>query len=164
MKPQEKNRCKIQQLFDAGITNGREIARRLGIPERTVYRVSSAILDSKSLSHKKVAGRPRKLLKDDICRILNLVHRNPRITLNECRAKLGCVVAKSTLSNELKRRGLQYRPVVRIPALSPMHITKRLDWYKKMRGQDWSNVLFTDECSIWMNSGKIHVDKERTKH
>ena len=48
-------------------------------------------------------------------------------------------------------------PVVRIPALSPMHITKRLDWCKKMRGQDWSNVFFTDECSIWMNSGKIHV-------
>ena len=84
-------------------------------------------------------------------------------TLNECRAKLGRKVAKSTLSTELKRRGLQYHPVFRIPALSPMHITKWLDWCKKMRGQDWSNVFFTVECTIWMNSGKIHVwTKERT--
>ena len=26
-----------------------------------------------------------------------------------------------------------------------------------MRGQDWSKVFFTDECSIWMNTGKIYV-------
>ena len=86
-----------------------------------------------------------------------LVQHNPRITLNECRAKLSTQVAKSTLCEEMKRRGLQYRPVVKVPALSPLHIAKRIEWCKKMKAQDWYKVFFTDECSIWMNSGRIYV-------
>ncbi|KAI6648331.1 hypothetical protein LOD99_12140 [Oopsacas minuta] len=86
-----------------------------------------------------------------------LVQHHPRITLNECRAKLSTPVAKSTLSEEMKRRGLQYRQAVRIPALSQLHITKQIEWCKRMRGQNWSKVFFTDECSIWMNSSKIYV-------
>ena len=157
MKAQEKNRIKIKGLFEAGITKATEISRRLAIPEQTVYRVLKSISDKKSLTHKKGAGRPPKLHKADRNWIMALVQHNPRITLNECRAKLSAPVAKSTLSEEIKRRSLQYRQAVRILALSPLHITKRMEWCRKIRGQDWSKVFFTDECSIWMNTGKIYV-------
>ena len=97
MKVQETNRCKIKQLFDAGITKASDIAKRLAIPERTFYRVLKTISAKKSLGHKKGAGRPHKLVKADRNRIMALVQHNPRITLNECRAKLSTQVAKSTL-------------------------------------------------------------------
>ena len=142
------NRIKIKGLFEAGITKAIEISRRLAIPERTIYRVLELISDKKSLTHKKGAGRPLKLHKANRNRIMALVQHNPRITLNECRAKLSTPVAKSTLSEEMKRRGLQYRQPVRISALLPLHIGKRMEWCRKMRGQDWSKVFFTDECSI----------------
>ncbi|KAI6654438.1 hypothetical protein LOD99_834 [Oopsacas minuta] len=157
MKAQEKNRIRIKDFFDAGMTKATEISRRLTIPERTIYRVLKSISDKKSLTHKKGAGRPQILHKSDRNRIMALVQHNPRITLNECRAKLSTPIAKSTLLEEMKRRGLQYRQVVRIPALSQLHITKRIEWCKRMRSQNWSKVFFTDECSIWMNSGKIYV-------
>ena len=148
MKAQEKNRIKIKGLFEAGITKATEISRRLAIPERKVYRVLKSISDKKSLTHKKGAGRPPKLHNADRKRIVALVQHNPSITLNECRAKLSTPVANSTLSEEMKRRGLQYRQAVRIPALSPLLIAKRMEWCRKMRGQDWSKGFFTDECSI----------------
>ncbi|KAI6647786.1 hypothetical protein LOD99_8501 [Oopsacas minuta] len=145
------------------MTKATEISRRLAIPERTVYRVLKSISDKKSLTHKNGAGRPQILHKSDRNMIMALVQHNPRIiTLNECRAKLSTPVAKSTLSEEMKMRSLQYRQAVRIPALSQLHITKGIEWCKRMRGQNWSKVFFTNEFSIWMNSGKIHIcmDKE----
>ena len=51
-------------------------------------------------------------------------------------------------------------PGSRIPALSPLHIAKRMEWCRKIRGQDWAKVFFTDECSIWMNTGKIYMTKK----
>ena len=83
--------------------------------------------------------------------MLNSSYRHITIRANACvpcRAKLSTPVAKSTLSEEIKKRGIQYRKAVRISALSPLHIAKRMEWCRKMRGQDWSKVFFTDECSI----------------
>ena len=33
------------------------------------------------------------------------------------------------------------------------HVTKRLVWARENIDQDFSNVIFTDECSIWAHMG-----------
>ena len=88
--------------IDSGISKA-DISRRLAIPERTAYHVLKSVSDKKSLTHNKGTGRPPKLHKTDRNQIMALVQHNPRITLNECRVKLSTPVAKSTLSEEMKR-------------------------------------------------------------
>ena len=86
-----------------------------------------------------------------------LVQHNPRIILNECRAKLSTQVAKSTLRGKEEER-TTISSGGPSSALSLLHIAKRIELCKKMKAQDWSKVFLTDECSIWMNSGIFGVE------
>ena len=70
-------------------------------------------------------------------------------------------VSISTLHAHLNRQNLVKVLALRVPALTDLHVTKRLQWCKTMKGFDWSKAMFTDECSVWLNSRRVKVWTKR---
>ena len=160
---QQKRRIEVQTLYNAGITNARDISLRSLIPERTVYRIINSIKNNKGLEHKSGAGRPSKIHPNDKRRISNILKSTPRISIRRLTSRLEANVGKSSTHRYLKRENFVKSPVIRVPALTDFHVQKRINWCKEMKEFDWSKTFFTDECSIWLDSGKIKVWTKRVQ-
>ena len=154
---QQQRRNQIETLYKAGITRGMEISRRTNIPKPTVFRVLSLIREKKTLQHKKGAGRPTKIQGNDKKRIASILNCNPRTSLRSILPKLGVNVSISTLHAQVMRQNFLNTRAVRVPALTDLHVSKRIAWCKEMKGFDWSKTFFTDECSVWLDSGRVNV-------
>ena len=69
LQTQQKRRLEVQTLYNAGITNAKDISSRIHLPERTVFRVLALIKKSKGLDYRQGAGAPRKIPPNDKRRI-----------------------------------------------------------------------------------------------
>ncbi|KMQ87689.1 transposable element tcb1 transposase [Lasius niger] len=93
-----------------------------------------------------------KLDKRDEKIIVNLFSRNPALTLRQGQAKLkskGLDISYETIRTHLRTHDLKWRNTMKKPLLTEKHVTKRLAWAHENIDRDFSNVIFTDECSIW---------------
>ncbi|KAI6648132.1 hypothetical protein LOD99_11941 [Oopsacas minuta] len=163
---QQQRRNQIETLYNAGITKGVDIWQRTSIPKQTVYCVLNQIKDKKSLQHKRGAGRPSKIKANDKRRIAALYQSNPRTSLRSILPRLSSPVSISTLYAQVKRQNFVSKRAVRVPALTDLHISKRIAWCKEMKCFDWSKTFFTDECSVWLDSGRVNmwIKKGQTVH
>ncbi|GJQ83019.1 hypothetical protein Trydic_g15834 [Trypoxylus dichotomus] len=64
-------------------------------------------------------------------------------------------IGKVTPNTEKNCRGIKVphttiRSTVKKPVLGEIHVTKRLAWAKENLDRDWSNVIFTNEASVWV--------------
>lgn len=85
-------------------------------------------------------------------KIVNLFKRNPTLTLRQGAAKLkqkGIEISHTTIRTHLLAHNIKYRSTMKKPLLGEKHVIKRLAWAKENLDRDWSNVIFTDEASIW---------------
>ena len=154
---QQQRRNLIETLYNAGNTKGMDICRWTNIPKQTVFRILTLIKDKKSLLHRKGAGRPSKIKPDDNKRIAAILKSNPRTSLRSILPKLSVNVSISTLHAQAKRQNFVNKRAVRVPALTDLHVSKRIAWCKRMKALDWSKTFFTDECSVWLDSGRVNV-------
>jgi len=107
----------LRQRVVAGIERGESavsIARRLEISERTVRRLSKRARLGLPLAPGKTGPKkPTKLTPADDAKMLELIERDPGITLNAIRAQLsattGTVVAESTVCRRLKKLGVSLK-------------------------------------------------------
>lgn len=84
--------------------------------------------------------------------IVNLFSRNPGLTLRQGTAKLkqkGLDISYEAIRTHLRAHDIKWRSTVKKPLLGEKHVTKRLAWAKDNIDRDWSNVIFTDETSVW---------------
>lgn len=98
-------------------------------------------------------GSKGKVDNKDEKKIVNLFTRNPALTLRQGQAKLkqkGLDISYVTIRSYLHAHGMKYRSTIKKkPLLTEKHVTKRIAWARANIGRDFSNVIFTDECSIW---------------
>jgi len=84
-------------------------------------------------------------------KIVNL-SRNPSLTLRQGQAKLkqkSLDISYETIRTYLKANNMKWCNTVKKSLLNEKHVTKRLAWARENIDRDFSNVIFTDECSIW---------------
>ncbi|XP_011883774.1 PREDICTED: uncharacterized protein LOC105570932 [Vollenhovia emeryi] len=97
-------------------------------------------------------GSIGKLNEKDEKRIVNLFSRNPALTLRQGQAKLkskGLDISYETIRTHLHAHDMKWRNTMKKPLLTERHVMKRLAWAHENIDRDFSNVIFTDECSVW---------------
>ena len=63
----------------------------------------------------------------------------------------------TTIQRYLKRIGYRSRKLRKIPMLTQTHKDRRLLWATENRERDWGWVVFSDECSFWLNTVRGQV-------
>lgn len=70
-------------------------------------------------------------------------------TLTEIVKDVGINVSKNTIINRLHQNNFIYGIATKKPLLSNSHKENRLEWAKKNINTNWSEIIFSDEASIW---------------
>lgn len=88
-------------------------------------------------------------------RIVDLFEKNPGLTLDQGVERLSrrkIYVSRSTVRRRLLAKEVQYRPTIKKPLLTKIHVEKRLRWANENLDTDWSKVIYTDESSFWLSN------------
>lgn len=118
--------------------------------------------DGKSLSK---SGRHRISTIIDVRNILRLVRATPKIIYKKIRKELDITFSNDTLKRILERKGIKNWRCKRRPLLTPDVVYKRYQWAKEhinWTEEQWSKIIFSDECSLERGSGGARVWAFRT--
>jgi transposase len=149
-------RGKIIALSELG-TKITHIARQLEIPRKTVEYTIRKNPEREDGESKYRSGRPCILDKHDIRHIIQLVMEEPFITYQAIihQQKLTC--SPRTIYSALQSQNIGHWKARQRPLLLEEHAKMRLEFaikYASWTYEDWKKVIFTDECSIELGSGK----------
>ena len=106
---------------------------------------------------KSRSGRPEVLSERDRRYIIKHARINPRITYAQTKLEVGLGCSRTTIYRALKLYGLTNWVAKKRPLLTPEVAKKRLDWCLLRREwtfEQWSRVIWSDECSVEKGSGK----------
>ena len=113
------------------------------------------------MEHRKGAGQKCKIARNDKISLSLVVKNNPRVSLrsmaNNLNSSRGMNVSHQTVRRTLIKMGYSKEAPVRGPNITPTHEKTRVAWAKKHRLIHWQKVSFTDECSIWLHGGNLHI-------
>ena len=154
-------RVLIQDLYDAGIQKPSIISERARIPLSTCYRVVGNIESGKGIERQEGSGRQKIFTNTDRQRLRQVVIRNRRASARFLKDELfqrgSPEVCTRTMQRELKSLG--YTKKVGIPQISLTQGKKnqRVQWCLQHQNTDWSNVIFSDESSVWLHPPAIKI-------
>lgn len=130
-------------------------AKYMGKSKQFVQKWVQRYKATKNVNDLPERGSIGKLKKKDDKMIANLFSRNPGLTLRQGQSKLkqkGLDISHVTIRTHLRAHGMKWRSTIKKPLLSEKHVKKRLAWAHENIDRDFSDVIFTDECSIWARS------------
>ncbi|KAL1914775.1 uncharacterized protein VTP21DRAFT_8033 [Calcarisporiella thermophila] len=147
-------RARISVLLEEGYST-REIAAHEGTSRTTVSNIRQDEENDPTNSSRENMGRPRKLSRRDENRLCR------RMATGECKnavkaQELWNETAKQSISENTVRRTLHRNYFVarvrrKSPLLTKKHRLRRLQFARKYKDwtiEDWSHVIFSDECQI----------------
>jgi transposase len=134
-----------------------QIASRLGISRSTVYNTINRFQTTGNLRSKPRTGRPSKLTPSERRYLFLVVHRNPIISYKALIHEANLRVSKSTIRRVLKKLNIRKWISKKRIFLKQHDAKKRLEFVKKWSNcNDFSNIIFSDECSVQRKSNSIH--------
>lgn len=150
-------KTKVITLSEHTTKTQREIAAVVGVSQKSVSRILTRYREEGNAnSRRKNCGRKRKATSRMIRRAIEISKANPKLTSNEIKRELGPIgdtISASTLRRRLLEKGRCARKARRKPLLTKVMMKKRLQWalmYRNWSSVDWKRVIFTDECSIYI--------------
>lgn len=146
---QERDNFIISQKKEGRSTA--EIAKKTKLSERQVQRIYSAYLSKGKLGRKRGSGRKTALSALDKKRIRNKLRSNPYKSLKTIKAELNLKASEKTISRYLVSINWSYKKATKIPKLTQDHKVKRVTWAENHIDLDWSQVIFSDECTFVLN-------------
>jgi len=88
----------------------RRVARRFEVTERGLHKLMKRVRERGSLEPAKPGPKgPTKLTPADDAKMLEMIERDPGVTLNAIRAQLSVEVAESTVCRRLKKLGVSLK-------------------------------------------------------
>lgn len=109
------------------------------------------------------SGRPRITTEQIDAAIVSAAEEEKFVTPRMVRNELHVPVSNRTVRRRLDESGLLGRVARWSWPLEQVHIDQRLAFANDYGGwdaDDWSQVLFTDECNIWLNAhGQVWVQR-----
>ena len=111
MKPLSMDlRVRIVEAVEEGKQSMRQIAERFSVSHQMVQKLKYQWRDLGTLEplmHR--TGRKRKLTESQCERLAEFVRKDPGLTLEQLRAKLGVKCCIMTIWNELRRQGITHK-------------------------------------------------------
>lgn len=154
----------IIELRNAGIKSGR-IAELLGMPRSTVSTVLTKWKKFGFNTTQKPKPRPPKLSDRSVRDLARLVQGDRRLNLVSIAESFG--VHRNTIRTYMRQLGFGSRVAIRKPFLSFMHRKKRLAFARRYRhwtAEDWSKIIWTDECSFELGKDSRRIRVWRKGH
>ncbi len=149
-KSVEKRNKAILKMKQDGY-NKTQIGLEFGLSPRQVGRVLEAYRENGRFSRKKGSGRKTVITRSLSRRILNALKKNPYQSCATLKANLKTSVSVKTISNYLHSIGWTYKKATKIPKLDQNHKDNRVTFALEHRSYDWTRVIFSDECSFYLN-------------
>ena len=114
-----------------------------------------------TLKRQKGQGRPPKLSKRSVSRLIRTSLKNRRLTSTQLRDEVPSV-SKSTVRSLLNKAGLFGRLAARKPLLTKKNIRDRLEFARRYRmwtSEDWRRVAFSDESQfeIYSSHDRVYI-------
>ncbi len=158
--PEDQIRARILEDYSNG-EDMDEIARRSGYHVNSCYRVIRRFKGKRSTKRQKGAGRSRILIQSVKIAISNCIRTKPWLGAAQIKKQLHLKIQPRTVRQYLNSLHYTYKRPYRKPFLSKQDKLNRVEWALKHKNYDFSNVVFADECSIWMTEwrGRMWVKK-----
>lgn len=137
------------------------IAKELGCNQSTVCRILSTYDYETFTGRVNQHGRPRKTSEADDRHLAVIAKRNYDRPLADITNLSTLPISVTTATRRLKEVDLVSRYKRKKPFLSKAHKEARLEWartYQNWTPEDWSKVIFSDECLI-----RVGVDTRRQR-
>jgi len=151
-----------------------EIRKEFSVPESTIRSTISQAPHLNQGVSKPRSGRPKSCSVREQRHIIRTARAKPEITYQELLERTGVNCSKSTVYWILKKYGLTNWLAKKRPLLREEDAAKRLAWAKERNDwtpDEWSKVIWTDECSVERGTGKSRkwvfrtpVDKWKKEH
>jgi transposase len=158
----QETRMRIVAWREIGLSQY-EIAKKLGITRATVQSILRKYNQTGTVENLSRSGRPQKLNARDLRfldRIVTKGAESRRTPVENIRATLNKDVSTKTIRRAMKKIGISYHPAAIKPFVSKVNAKKRLDWCKEHLNwsvEDWSKVVWTDECSVEVQRSSKHA-------
>lgn len=143
---------KIQVLWDINIRKPTNIAKKLKIAVSTVYRYMPKLQRGVELARKPRIAKRRNVDRQMTRKIARVMKSNKR------QQSLRDVASTFSISHETVRRTLRLKGIKCRKRSKKLYLSEeaklcRLRFARRMqrRKKDWKLVIFTDECSVWLN-------------
>ncbi|KAI6661979.1 hypothetical protein LOD99_9649 [Oopsacas minuta] len=89
------------------------------------------------------------------------LRKNPRVSVRriaiEFQVTQDLDISRESVRRTIKSMGLSKKVPIRGPGITHQKEKIRVDWAKEHRNIHWHQIIFTDECSIWLNQGRIRM-------
>lgn len=139
-------------LWEAGIRKAATLAKKLKVTERTAYNYISKLKTGGTLERKKAIRKKTKRTPATIKKVLQIINKSKQsLSLRDIAVKVK--VNHEVVRQILQGEGVKYVKRPKKKFLDDERKEKRLLFAEKMveEDQDWNSVIFTDECSFWVN-------------
>ncbi len=133
-----------------------EIASRFGYKLNTVCNTIDRAPE-RDENKSQPRGRPRATLPEMDQALAECAVVAPGIPLQELSHNLAPNIGKRTVQRRLREKDIGKFRQRKKPLLTGAHRQKRLTWalaHEHWTEEDWQNMVWTDECSIELGSGK----------
>ena len=148
----EYQKYKIIFLHEEG-DSIKVIANKMNINRNTVSKWINRYINS-NMGRITGSGRPTICSNDVILAVQNEVNNNKYINLREIKknlADINIVLSTYTIKKVLNEHGYMYQRHTKVFPLSEEHKSKRLKFAITYLNFNWSDVIFSDEVSFWIN-------------
>ena len=128
-----------------------ELASNSGYHENCVAKILRNFSHARSFKRAAGAGRPPDLTSKDKISISNCVRSKPWLSCGKIKTYLNLEAEAHKIRRFLKVKGYTYKLPKEKPKLSKQNKADRLEWALDHENTDFSNVIFADESTIWMD-------------
>ncbi|KAF5339058.1 hypothetical protein D9757_015520 [Collybiopsis confluens] len=138
-----------------------EAAELTQIPYTTAKKIWAKYQQTGTTSNRARSGRPAKLDERTTRKLVREARNNRRKPFREIGNSVEPRLGATTVRVHLAAKGYHHRVAQRVPYLKKEHKVKRKDWARFVEGADWSELIWSDKCYVYIGDkkGRVHVTR-----
>ena len=113
-----------------------------------------------------IDGRPKALSEEDLERLIDNCREYRTLSVKERKEELDLEASRTTINKALLDHGFKAYKARKKPPLTPGNIEARLSFAEDQEfwsEEDWSNIIFPDECAFRLTNSNGRVFIRRTE-
>lgn len=134
--------------------NHTKIALSEGLPRSTVSSLLRRVATRHTIANNPRSGRRRVYTDQDERAVLRSIRNSPKLTFEQLRSATGLNFTQKVFKAICNKHNIEHWHCKQRPELTVIHAQRRLAWALQHRSIDWSNWLFSDECSVEKGAGQ----------
>ena len=138
-----------------------QAAQIADIPYGTAKKIWSKYCTTGSTKNWQRSGCPSKVTERTKRALVRTVRNNRRMPFGEVGNTVKPSISATTVREHLAREGYHRRVAKKVPYLTKLQKRKRAAWAKQAKDSDWSKVIWSDECYVYLGDshGRVFVTR-----